>query len=109
MQDFYGHAIAPPKFQWQAAAPRHNAKAGTVPPTDALDPQVDEHQADFFPTDFAPELTFPDPDSGPTRSTNTGFGGPAPTPPSYSNETRPHVAETPEQPRRLSQKLPVSP
>lgn len=109
MQEFYGHAIGPPQFQWQTAPPQI-AKAGTVPPAAVPDTQIDAQQEDFFPTDYGdyvPDLPLPDPESGPTRSANTGFGGPAPTPPSYSNDARRNLTATPEQPRRLSQRLPV--
>lgn len=106
MQEFFGHAVKAPKFQWQAA-PQRTTKAATVPPADVPNFEIDQQQVDFFPPDFAPDLPFQDTESGPIRSANTGFGGPVPTPPSYSNDAGRTLADTPEQPRRLSQKLPV--
>lgn len=117
MQEFYGHALQPPKFGWQLATHRA-AGPGEDLPAEELELQYDQEQVDFFPGDanvefpdaFVPELPLQAPESAQTRSGNTGFGHALPTPPSYSNDTRPNFAETPEQPRHLSlsQKLPVS-
>lgn len=114
MQDFYGRALQPPNFGRQAA-PQRNPVAEEIPAGELPVPQLEEQQADLLLPDAnielfdaqALDMPLPDPESAAARSGNTGFDNGMPTPPSFSNDARPNLAETPEQARRLSQKLPV--
>lgn len=110
MHEFFGHVAEPPKPRWKVA-PQLNDDAEYAHPTDASDFHLEMAGVDLLTAEendvFDTDLPQQAPDSALSQSADGAFGYPQYTPPSYSTDAHRILTETPEQPRRQSQRLPV--